>query len=66
MNRRKEIDFDYFGYSDEDATARYHDTEISYMEEPVGDLFDDDTYWMDDEDDGSGLLDKFMEQGEDR
>ena len=51
MNKRQEIDFDYFGYTDEDSTARYQDQETKYMEEPVGDLFDDDTYWMDEEGD---------------
>lgn len=45
MNRRQEIDFNYYGYTDEDATARYHDERDVCMEAPVGDLFDDDTYW---------------------
>ena len=46
MNYRRQIDFDYYGHSDEDPTARYHNTQSSCMEEPVGDLYDDDNYWL--------------------
>ena len=46
-NIKRQITMDYYGYHDEDTTARYHDEPDFCMEEPVGDLFDDDTYWMD-------------------
>ena len=51
MSRIKsQVYFDYHGYSDQDPTARYQDDDCDFaMEHPVGDLFDDDTYWLDDE-----------------
>jgi hypothetical protein len=40
---RDRIDYDYNGTWNEDDA-------ILALEYPVGDLFDDDTYWQDDED----------------
>jgi len=42
---KKQIELDYNGFTD-------FDFDFPSMEEPVGDLFDDDTYWLSDEDMG--------------
>jgi hypothetical protein len=50
MSRIKDqVYSDYYGHLDEDATAQYHNNSDTCMEHPVGDLFDDDNFWQNEE-----------------